>query len=26
MDDPFDADWVSLALNQTNTVNQQQPL
>ena len=26
MDDPFDADWVSLALNQSNTVKQQQPL
>ena len=26
MDDPFDADWVSLALNETNNQNQQQPL
>ena len=26
MDDPFDADWVSLALNQTNNIDRQQPL
>ena len=26
MDDPFDADWVSLALNQSNNEKQQQPL